>query len=154
MEAAERRPLLSQVQLGLRCCGAASYRDWHRNPTFNCSAPGTQACSLPASCCVNPWQDGAPVNDQCGFGALGLGAVAVQGVVHLQGCGPLLRRWLRGNAGPGAAFGVLLMVAQAAELLLSAWLLRALAMRKGAVEGPGVDGGLGVSTPSPRSPCC
>ncbi|XP_077019257.1 tetraspanin-10 [Tamandua tetradactyla] len=143
------RFLLDQVQWGLRCCGVASYQDWQLNLYFNCSAPGPQACSLPASCCINPWEDGASVNDQCSLGALGLGAAAAQRVVHLEGCGPLLGQWLHQNICAAGAYGILLVVAQGAELLLATWLLRALTVHKGSTEGSRVGGHLGVSTGAP-----
>ncbi|KAK1330728.1 LOW QUALITY PROTEIN: hypothetical protein QTO34_008666 [Cnephaeus nilssonii] len=127
--------LMDQVQLGLQCCGAASYQDWQRNLYFNCSAPGVQACSLPASCCLDPREDGASVNEQCGFGALGLEEDAARRLVHVQGCGAPLRRWLRGAAAGGVAIAAALV--QGAELLVAAHLLRALAGRKGAAGSCG-----------------
>ncbi|NXS86275.1 TSN10 protein, partial [Erpornis zantholeuca] len=68
--------LVDEVQRSLRCCGLDSYRDWESNPYFNCSAPGVQACGVPASCCQDPLQNGSVPNAQCGFGVLGLGAAA------------------------------------------------------------------------------
>uniref|UniRef100_A0A452UMZ8 Tetraspanin-10 n=1 Tax=Ursus maritimus TaxID=29073 RepID=A0A452UMZ8_URSMA len=91
--------LIDQVQLGLQCCGVSSYRDWTWNLDFNCSSPAAQACSLPASCCLSPGEDGAAANDPCGFGAPGLDEGAALRRVHLGGCGPALRRWLRAEAG-------------------------------------------------------
>nr|XP_012644903.1 tetraspanin-10 isoform X1 [Microcebus murinus] len=122
--------LLDQVQLGLQCCGVASYQDWQQNLYFNCSSPGVQACSLPASCCIDPREDGASINDQCGFGALGLDADAAGRVVYLEGCGPPLRRWLRGQIPAVGASVIVATVVQGAELLLATWLIRALAVRK------------------------
>ncbi|XP_059524292.1 tetraspanin-10 [Myotis daubentonii] len=124
--------LMDQVQLGLQCCGAASYQDWQQNLYFNCSAPGVQACSLPASCCLDPREDGASVNDQCGFGALGLEEDAARGLVHVQGCGAPLRRWLRGTVRAAGGLAIAAALVQGAELLVAAHLLRALAGRKGA----------------------
>uniref|UniRef100_A0A452UMR3 Tetraspanin-10 n=1 Tax=Ursus maritimus TaxID=29073 RepID=A0A452UMR3_URSMA len=92
--------LIDQVQLGLQCCGVSSYRDWTWNLDFNCSSPAAQACSLPASCCLSPGEDGAAANDPCGFGAPGLDEGAALRRVHLGGCGPALRRWLRAEAPP------------------------------------------------------
>ncbi|KAF5911375.1 hypothetical protein HPG69_018678, partial [Diceros bicornis minor] len=89
---------------------------------FNCSSPRVQACSLPASCCINPWEDGASVNEQCGLGALGLDEDAAQSV------------WLRGNIRAVGGYLIVVVVVQGAELLL------ALAGYKGTAESPGVDG--------------
>ncbi|XP_054449052.1 tetraspanin-10 [Pteronotus mesoamericanus] len=132
------RFLIDQVQLGLQCCGAASYRDWQRNPYFNCSSPGAQACSLPASCCLDPREAGASINDQCGFGALRLEEDAARGAVHLEGCGVPLRRWLRGQAGALGGSAIALVLVQGAELLLATQLLRALAARQDAATWPPV----------------
>uniref|UniRef100_A0A8C3X999 Tetraspanin-10 n=1 Tax=Catagonus wagneri TaxID=51154 RepID=A0A8C3X999_9CETA len=140
--------LIDQVQLGLQCCGAVSYQDWQRNLYFNCSSPGVQACSLPASCCIDPCEDGASVNDQCGFGALGLDEDAAQRVVHLEGCGPQLRQWLHSNIRAVGSFFVVVVMVQGAELLLATRLVRALAVHKGAagrLPDP-------VPSPSPNRP--
>ncbi|KAM5308978.1 tetraspanin-10 [Glossophaga mutica] len=122
------RFLIDQVQLGLQCCGAASYQDWQQNLYFNCSSPGVQACSLPASCCLDPQEAGASINDQCGFGALRLPEDAARRVVHLGGCGAPLQRWLRTQARALGGFVVAVVLVQGAELLLAVQLLRALAV--------------------------
>uniref|UniRef100_A0A8C9Q3E6 Tetraspanin-10 n=1 Tax=Spermophilus dauricus TaxID=99837 RepID=A0A8C9Q3E6_SPEDA len=124
------RFLLDQVQLGLRCCGVASYQDWQQNLSFNCDSPGTQACSLPASCCIRPWEDGALVNTQCGLGALRLDEDAAGQVVHLEGCGPALLLWLHRNIQALGGCAIAIVVVQGAELLLATWLLKALAAHK------------------------
>ncbi|GAB1297161.1 Tetraspanin-10 [Apodemus speciosus] len=126
--------LLDQVQLGLQCCGAGSYQDWQQNLYFNCSSPGVQACSLPASCCINPQEDGAVVNTQCGFGALHLDQHAAGQVVYLQGCWPALQEWLRGNIGAAGGCAIAVVMIQGTELLLAACLLRALAAHKAAED--------------------
>ncbi|XP_024409817.2 tetraspanin-10 [Desmodus rotundus] len=123
------RFLIDQVQLGLQCCGAASYQDWQQNPYFNCSSPGVRACGLPASCCLEPQDAGASVNDQCGFGALRLLEDVAQTAVHLGGCGAPLRQWLRVQARAMGSFVVAVVLVQGAELLLAMQLLRALAVR-------------------------
>ncbi|XP_004861135.1 tetraspanin-10 [Heterocephalus glaber] len=130
--------LLDQVQLGLQCCGTVSYQDWQQNLYFNCSSPGVQACSLPASCCINPQEDGASANTQCGFGVLRLDQVAAGQVVYLEGCSPRLQQWMLGNIQTmgGCAIGIVLV--QGAELLLATLLLRTLAAQKVAEDpGPG-----------------
>ncbi|XP_045746115.1 tetraspanin-10 [Mirounga angustirostris] len=124
------RFLIDQVQLGLQCCGVSSYQDWTWNLYFNCSSPGVQACRLPASCCINPREDGAAVNPPCGFRALGLDEDAAQRRVHLQGCGPPLRGWLRRNVRAVGACTIVVVVVQGVELLLAAQLVRALAVRR------------------------
>uniref|UniRef100_H0WA16 Tetraspanin-10 n=2 Tax=Cavia porcellus TaxID=10141 RepID=H0WA16_CAVPO len=132
------RFLLDQVQLGLRCCGAVSYQDWQQNLYFNCSSPGIQACSLPASCCINPQEGGASVNTQCGFRVLRLDQAAAEQVVHLEGCSPRLQQWLLGNIQAMGGCVIAIVLVQGAELLLAAQLLGALAAQKAAEDlGPG-----------------
>lgn len=126
--------LLDQVQLGLQCCGAVSYQDWQQNLYFNCSSPGVQACSLPASCCIDPQEEGALVNTQCGFGVLRLDPDAAGQVVYLQGCWPVLQQWLRGSMQTIGSCAVTVVMIQGTELLLAACLLRALAVQKAAAE--------------------
>ncbi|XDB61512.1 hypothetical protein AB1E18_014869 [Capra hircus] len=129
--------LIDQVQLGLQCCGAATYQDWQRNLYFNCSSPGVQACSLPASCCIDPWEGGASVNDQCGFGALGLDEDAAQRVVHLEGCGPPLLRWLRSNIQTVGCYAIAVVLVQGLELLLAIQLyLRLPALPRSSLQEP------------------
>ncbi|CAK6438612.1 unnamed protein product [Pipistrellus nathusii] len=126
------RFLMDQVQLGLQCCGAASYQDWQQNLYFNCSAPGIQACSLPASCCLDPRQGGASVNQQCGLGALRLAEAAARARVHVQGCGAPLGRWLRGAVRAAGGAAIAAALAQGAELLAAAHLLWVLGGRQAA----------------------
>ncbi|XP_004639617.1 tetraspanin-10 [Octodon degus] len=128
--------LLDQVQLGLRCCGAASYQDWQQNLYFNCSSPGVQACSLPASCCINPQEDGASVNTQCGFRVLRLDQASAEQIVYLEGCSPRLQQWLLGNIQAIGGCVIVIVLVQGAELLLATLLLRALAAPK-VVGDPG-----------------
>ncbi|XP_021493044.2 tetraspanin-10 [Meriones unguiculatus] len=124
------RFLLDHVQLGLQCCGALSYQDWQQNLYFNCSSPRVQACSLPASCCIDPQEERASVNTQCGFGALRLDQNAAARVVHVQGCWPALQEWLQGNMPAIGGCAVTIVMVQGTELLLAACLLRALAVHK------------------------
>ncbi|OXB57699.1 hypothetical protein ASZ78_008260 [Callipepla squamata] len=117
-EEPDLRFLVDEVQRSLRCCGLSSYRDWESNPYFNCSAPGVQACSVPASCCLDPRQNGSIANDQCAFGVLHLGDMAAAGVVHLGGCVAQLGAWLRGQAGGIATAAAVLVLLEATGLLL------------------------------------
>ncbi|XP_060996767.1 tetraspanin-10 [Dama dama] len=133
--------LIDQVQLGLQCCGADSYQDWQQNLYFNCSSPGVQACSLPASCCIDPWEGGASVNDRCGFGALGLDEDAAQRVVHLEGCSPRLLRWLHSNIRTLGCYAIGVVLVQGVELLLAIQLVRALTVHKGAAGSGGLSTG-------------
>ncbi|NXW58461.1 TSN10 protein, partial [Eurystomus gularis] len=113
------RFLVDELQRSLQCCGLGSYRDWETNPYFNCSAPGVQACSVPASCCLDPWQNGTLANTQCGFGALRLGDMAAGAVVHLGGCMAQLGAWLRSQAGGIAASAAVLVLVEATGVLMA-----------------------------------
>ncbi|XP_040386399.1 tetraspanin-10 [Cygnus olor] len=113
------RLLVDEVQRALSCCGLGSYRDWESNPYFNCSAPGVQACSVPASCCLDPLQNGSVTNDQCALGVLRLGDMEAAGVVHLGGCVVQLGAWLRGQAGSIATGAAVLVLLEAAGLLMA-----------------------------------
>uniref|UniRef100_A0A8C6T4V4 Tetraspanin-10 n=1 Tax=Neogobius melanostomus TaxID=47308 RepID=A0A8C6T4V4_9GOBI len=64
------RFIMDEVQSNLQCCGADTYRDWEVNIYYNCSAPGVLACGVPATCCVDPLENGTVWNSQCGVGAL------------------------------------------------------------------------------------
>ncbi|NWV43230.1 TSN10 protein, partial [Grantiella picta] len=116
--------LVDEVQRNLQCCGLESYRDWESNPYFNCSAPGVQACGVPASCCQDPLENGSVPNVQCGFGVLGLGAAAAGAVVHTGGCGAALGTWLRGQAGAVAAGATALVLVEAVGALMALRVLR------------------------------
>lgn len=118
---------------------------------FNCSSPGVQACSLPASCCVHPGEDGVSVNDQCGSGALRLDEDAARRVVHLEGCGPPLRRWLRRNVRAAGAYAIVVVAVQGVELLLANQLVRALAVHPGEVDSPRAAGTVALSTRASHS---
>lgn len=91
---------------------------------FNCSAPGVQACSVPASCCLDPWQNGTVTNAQCAFGVLRLGDMAAGAVVHLGGCMAQLSAWLRGQAGSIVAGAAVLVLVEAAGVLMALKVLR------------------------------
>ncbi|NXA84814.1 TSN10 protein, partial [Thryothorus ludovicianus] len=116
--------LVDEVQRSLQCCGLESYRDWESNPYFNCSAPGAQACGVPASCCRDPLENGSVPNVQCGFGGLGLGPAAAGAVLHTGGCGAALTAWLRGQAGAIAAGATALVLVEAVGALLALRVLR------------------------------
>ncbi|NXC43279.1 TSN10 protein, partial [Penelope pileata] len=118
-EEPDLRFLVDEVQHSLSCCGLSSYRDWESNPYFNCSAPGVQACSVPASCCLDPRQNGSIANEQCGFGVLHLGDMEAASVVHLGGCVVQLGAWLRSQAGGIAIAAAVLLLLEATGLLLA-----------------------------------
>ncbi|KAM6377234.1 LOW QUALITY PROTEIN: tetraspanin-10 [Pluvialis apricaria] len=126
-EEPDLRVLVDEVQRSLRCC-VGSYRDWETNPYFNCSAPGVQACSVPASCCLDPLQNGTVTNTQCAFGVLQLGDVAASTIVHLGGCVAQLSAWFRDQAGVASQpVRAVLVLVEAAGVLMALKMLRDIA---------------------------
>ncbi|NXI41635.1 TSN10 protein, partial [Galbula dea] len=126
-EEPDLRFLVDEVQQSLQCCGLNSYRNWETNPYFNCSAPGVQACSVPASCCLDPRQNGSLANSQCGFGVLSLGDMEAGTVVHLGGCMAQLSAWLRRQAGGIMAGAAVLVLVEAVGALMALKMLRDMA---------------------------
>lgn len=94
---------------------------------FNCSSPGVQACSVPASCCLNPLENGTILNSQCGFGTLGMEEFAVQSTIYLGGCVPQLSRWLNSHAGTIGFCALVMIVIEVSSLFLAIKLLAGIA---------------------------
>lgn len=86
-----------------------------------------QACSVPASCCLDPWQNGTLANSQCAVGALRLGEGAAGAVVYLGGCVAHLGAWLRGQAGGIAAGAAVLVLVEAVGVAMALKVLRDIA---------------------------
>ena len=68
-------------------------------------------------------------------------------MVHLEGCGPPLLRWLRSNIQTVGCYAIAVVLVQGLELLLAIQLVRALTVHKGAAGS----GGLSIGTPDPVS---
>lgn len=83
-----------------------------------------QACSVPASCCRDPWQNGTVPNAQCAVGTLRLGDAAAGTVVYLGGCVAQLGAWLRGQVGGIVAGAAVLVLVEAAGVLMALKMLR------------------------------
>uniref|UniRef100_A0A4W3KE52 Tetraspanin n=2 Tax=Callorhinchus milii TaxID=7868 RepID=A0A4W3KE52_CALMI len=113
------RFIMNEIQEGLKCCGVESYHDWELNMYFNCSSPGVHACGAPASCCINPQENGTVRNSQCGFGTLHMEEVAAQNYIYLRGCMSRLTSWLNSNMGSIGAIAVILMVTQVLGLIFA-----------------------------------
>ncbi|XP_008102337.2 tetraspanin-10 [Anolis carolinensis] len=119
--------IMDEIQTGLQCCGVESYLDWKTNLYFNCSSPGVQACGVPASCCLDPRENGTIPNSQCGFGALALEEFVAQSTIYLGGCVPQLSRWLNNHTGAIASYFVFLILIEVGSLLLATKLLAGIA---------------------------
>ncbi|KAK6479702.1 tetraspanin-10 isoform X1 [Huso huso] len=117
------RFIMDEMQIGLQCCGADTYHDWELNMYFNCSAPGIQACGVPASCCIDPLENGTVWNSQCGLGTQGLDEFTAQSVIYLGGCLGGLSRWLSNHTGSLATAASLLLGAQVLSLFIATRIL-------------------------------
>nr|XP_015211358.1 PREDICTED: tetraspanin-10 [Lepisosteus oculatus] len=113
------RFIMDEIQIGLQCCGADSYRDWELNMYFNCSAPGVQACGVPASCCIDPLENGTVWNSQCGLGAQLLDEFSAQSVIYLGGCLGGISRWIRQHTGITGMVGIVLLGVQILSLFIA-----------------------------------
>ncbi|XP_063070308.1 tetraspanin-10 [Engraulis encrasicolus] len=138
----DMRFITDEIQMGLQCCGADDYRDWEINVYYNCSAPGAQACGVPASCCLDPLENGTVWNSQCGAGALLLGEFTAQTVVFLGGCLGAMARWIEQHNGLIGTVVVVVLVVELVVLFVSTrlmdkiqWQRRAMS-RRAAQEQP------------------
>uniref|UniRef100_A0A8D0DL50 Tetraspanin-10 n=1 Tax=Salvator merianae TaxID=96440 RepID=A0A8D0DL50_SALMN len=122
--------IMDEIQMGLQCCGVESYLDWKTNLYFNCSSPGVQACGVPASCCLDPLENGTISNSQCGFGTLVLEEFVAQSTIYLGGCVPELSRWFNNHAGEIAFSFILLIMIEGGSLFFVIRLLSGIAFAR------------------------
>uniref|UniRef100_A0A8C1Y9R2 Tetraspanin n=1 Tax=Cyprinus carpio TaxID=7962 RepID=A0A8C1Y9R2_CYPCA len=113
------RFIIDEIQTGLQCCGADTYRDWGINVYFNCSAPGVQACGVPPSCCIDPLENGTVWNSQCGVGAQQLDEFSAQSVIFLGGCLGSISRWINQHSGVIVMVVIILLGVQILTLHLN-----------------------------------
>ncbi|KAM9843957.1 tetraspanin-10 [Aulostomus maculatus] len=108
------RFITDEIQTNLQCCGADNYRDWEINIYYNCSAPGVLACGVPATCCVDPLENGTVWNSQCGLGAQTLDEFTAQSVIFLGGCLGGISRWIEQHEG---LIGTVIIVVVGVQIL-------------------------------------
>ncbi|XP_042360167.1 tetraspanin-10 [Plectropomus leopardus] len=108
------RFITDEIQSNLQCCGADNYRDWELNIYYNCSAPGVLACGVPATCCVDPLENGTVWNSQCGVQAQLLDEFTAQSVIFLGGCLGGISRWIEQHEG---LIGTVLIVVLGVQIL-------------------------------------
>jgi len=80
----------SQITFG--CCGVRDHRDWRNNVYFNCSTQGSEACSVPFSCCKVD-----RLNTLCGFkmNEPQLAAERREEMIFTRGCVDVISEWLQ-----------------------------------------------------------
>uniref|UniRef100_A0A8C2ZPU9 Tetraspanin n=1 Tax=Cyclopterus lumpus TaxID=8103 RepID=A0A8C2ZPU9_CYCLU len=114
------RFITDEIQSNLQCCGADNYRDWEY---YNCSAPGVLACGVPATCCVDPLENGTVWNSQCGLGAQLLDEFSAQSVIFLGGCLGGMSRWIEQHEGVIGTVGIIVLGVQIVTLFITTRLL-------------------------------
>nr|XP_046272538.1 tetraspanin-10 [Scatophagus argus] len=124
------RFIVDEIQSYLQCCGADDYRDWEINIYYNCSAPGVLACGVPATCCVDPLENGTVWNSQCGVGAQTLDEFTAQSVIFLGGCLGGISRWVEQHNGLIGTIGIVVVGVQILTLLITARLLESIHWHK------------------------
>lgn len=82
---------------------------------YNCSAPGVLACGVPATCCVDPLENGTVWNSQCGVGAQLLDEFTAQSVIFLGGCLGEISRWIKQHEG---LIGIIVTVVFGVQILI------------------------------------
>ncbi|XP_069558816.1 tetraspanin-10 [Brachyistius frenatus] len=120
------RFITDEIQSNLQCCGADDYRDWENNIYYNCSAPGVLACGVPATCCVNPLENGTVWNSQCGVGARLLDEFTAQSVVFLGGCLGGISRLIEQHKGLIGTVGFVVLAVQILALFITTRLLESI----------------------------
>ncbi|KAL6102999.1 tspan10 [Pungitius sinensis] len=124
------RFITDEIQSNLQCCGADNYRDWELNIYYNCSAPGVLACGVPATCCVDPLENGTVWNSQCGLGAQLLDEFSAQSVIFLGGCLGGISRWIEQHEGLIGTVAVVVVGVQILTLFISTRLLESIRWHK------------------------
>uniref|UniRef100_A0A3Q3GF07 Tetraspanin-10 n=1 Tax=Labrus bergylta TaxID=56723 RepID=A0A3Q3GF07_9LABR len=117
------RFIMDEIQTNLQCCGADNYRDWEINLYYNCSAPGVLACGVPATCCVDPLENGTVWNSQCGVGAQMLDEFSAQSLIFLGGCLGGISRWIELHMGLIGTIAIALLGIQIMTLFITTRLL-------------------------------
>uniref|UniRef100_A0A668AUN6 Tetraspanin n=1 Tax=Myripristis murdjan TaxID=586833 RepID=A0A668AUN6_9TELE len=124
------RFITDEIQSSLQCCGADNYRDWEINIYYNCSAPGVLACGVPATCCVDPLENGTVWNSQCGVGAQQLDEFSAQSVIFLGGCLGGISRWIEQHSGLIGTTVIIILAVQILTLFITTRLLDSIQWHK------------------------
>uniref|UniRef100_A0A8B9J607 Tetraspanin 10 n=1 Tax=Astyanax mexicanus TaxID=7994 RepID=A0A8B9J607_ASTMX len=112
----DMRFITDEIQTGLQCCGNHQLTNYPINQAY---------CFIlvPASCCVDPLENGTVWNSQCGFGALQLDEFSAQSVIFLGGCLGSISRWIQQHSGLISTVVVVLLGVQIITLVITTRLL-------------------------------
>ncbi|XP_042249769.1 tetraspanin-10 [Thunnus albacares] len=124
------RFITDEIQFNLQCCGADNYRDWEINIYYNCSAPGVLSCGVPATCCIDPLENGTVWNSQCGVGAQLLDEFTAQSVIFLGGCLGGISRWIEQHEGLIGTVTIVVLGVQILTLFITTRLLESIQWHK------------------------
>lgn len=97
---------------------------------YNCSSPGVLACGVPATCCVDPLDNGTVWNSQCGLGAQRLNEFTAQSTIFLGGCIGGISRWIELNQGLVGAVAVVVLGVQILAVFITTRLLESINWHK------------------------
>ncbi|KAM6904842.1 tetraspanin-10 [Xenentodon cancila] len=128
------RFITDEIQSNLQCCGADTYRDWEINIYYNCSAPGVLACGVPATCCIDPLENGTVWNSQCGVRALLLDEFTAQSVIFLGGCLGGISRWIELHETMFGMVGLVIFGVQILAVFITTRLLESINWHKAHVQ--------------------
>ena len=96
------------------------------------------ACGVPATCCVDPLENGTVWNSQCGVGAQQLGEFSAQSVIFLGGCLGGISRWVEQHTGVIGVVATVILGVQILTLLITTRLLDSIHWSKARAEQPKV----------------
>uniref|UniRef100_A0A3Q3NGI7 Tetraspanin n=1 Tax=Mastacembelus armatus TaxID=205130 RepID=A0A3Q3NGI7_9TELE len=119
------RFITDEIQSNLQCCGCDCHDQY-----YNCSAPGVLACGVPATCCVDPLENGTVWNSQCGVGAQLLDEFTAQSVIFLGGCLGGISRWIKQHEGVIGTVAIIVLGVQILTVFITTRLLDSIQQHK------------------------
>lgn len=88
------------------------------------------ACGVPATCCVDPLENGTVWNSQCGVGAQRLDEFTAQSVVFLGGCLGEISRWIEQHEGLIGTVGAVVVGVEILAVFITTRLLESIHWHK------------------------
>ncbi|KAF6031821.1 hypothetical protein EB796_009880 [Bugula neritina] len=116
--------VIDWFQETFECCGVGStgYKIWEENKYFNCSSQGFEACSVPYSCCIDPYTfDSEVANTRCGAGVLEdtVSQAEAAAIIHTNGCVDAAIQTAKDNMFLIGGVGVGIVIPQLLGILLA-----------------------------------